>query len=103
MIADICEINGWDAYFLGANTPVDHMLSFIDDVKPELAGLSLSIYFNMPALKHSIEALQTHFPQLDILVGGQAFRWGGADVIRQFKNTELITSLDALEKLIKGD
>ena len=98
MTADIFEINGWDAYFLGANTPVDHMLGFIDEEKPDLAALSLSIYFNMPSLKSAIEAIRTDFPDLDLLVGGQAFRWGGGDIIRKFKNVELIASLDDLEK-----
>jgi methanogenic corrinoid protein MtbC1 len=100
MIADIFEINGWDAYFLGANTPADHMLAFIDDEKPDLAALSLSIYFNMPALKNALDAVHTHFPNLDILVGGQAFRWGGENIIKKFKNTNLITSMDDLEKMI---
>jgi len=101
MVADICEMNGWDAYFLGANTPLEHMLSFVDDVKPDLAGLSLSIYFNMPSLKESIEAMQAHFPRLDILIGGQAFRWGGSEIVKKLKNIDLIHSLDILEKTIK--
>ncbi|MCA1785919.1 MAG: cobalamin-dependent protein, partial [Desulfobacteraceae bacterium] len=51
MVADIFELNGWDSQFLGANTPVDHMLAHIQDEKPDLVGLSVSVYFNMPALK----------------------------------------------------
>ena len=98
MIADLFETNGWDAYFLGANSPVDQMLAFIDEEKPDLAALSLSIYSNMPFLKTALSAIENHFPDMNILVGGQAFRWGGADIINQFKNTNLVTSLDDLEK-----
>jgi methanogenic corrinoid protein MtbC1 len=100
IVADIFELNGWDGHFLGANTPAEDMAQFIDDVQPDVVGLSLSIMSNMDYLKRSIEVLRVNFPDMDLLVGGQAFRWGGADVIRQLKNTELITSLDALEKMI---
>ncbi len=98
MIADLFETHGWDAFFLGANTPVDEMLAFIDEEKPDLAALSLSIYYNMPSLKSAVSAIEAHFPDLNILVGGQAFRWGGADIIHNFKNTHLLKSLDDLEK-----
>jgi methanogenic corrinoid protein MtbC1 len=50
MVADMFEIQGWDAHFLGANMPLDQMLHYIDEVKPDLLGLSLSVYFNMPSL-----------------------------------------------------
>lgn len=29
MIADIFEMNGWDGYFIGANTPTDELVRFI--------------------------------------------------------------------------
>lgn len=77
MVADIFELNGWDGHFLGANTPVDHLLGHIQEFHPDVVGLSLSVYFNLPALKSGIEAIQGSFPNLDIFVGGQAFLWGG--------------------------
>jgi len=98
MVADILELNGWDTYFLGANTPTDQMLAFIGDIKPDMLGLSLSIYFNFPALKQEIEAVNASFPQLDIIVGGQAFRWGKMPSLDDFKNLHYIASLDLLEK-----
>ena len=101
MVADICELNGWDTDFLGANTPVDHMLKHIQDTKPDLVGLSLSVYFNMASLQNGIEAIRSDFKNLDIFVGGQAFQWGGKDLIKQHTNTEYIPTLDELEKSIQ--
>jgi methanogenic corrinoid protein MtbC1 len=102
MVADICELNGCDTHFLGANTPVDQMLSHIQDAKPDLVGLSLSVYFNITSLKKGIEAIRSNFTNLDIFVGGQAFQWNGADGVKQYPATEYIPNLDDLEKTIKG-
>lgn len=102
MVADIFEVNGWDAHFLGANTPVDQLLAFIDEERPNMVGLSVSIYFNMPSLKTALDALSSTFPCLDIIVGGQAFRWGGTGIVKTFRNTEWVPTLHELEHLIAG-
>jgi methanogenic corrinoid protein MtbC1 len=100
MVADMFELNGWDSQFLGANTPVDHMLAHIQDEKPDLVGLSVSVYFNMPALKAGLAAIRGNFHHLDILVGGQAFNWGGTEIPRQYSGTTYVPSLDRLTSLI---
>ncbi|WP_028316112.1 cobalamin B12-binding domain-containing protein [Desulfatibacillum aliphaticivorans] len=99
MAADILETHGWSSYFLGANTPLDHMLAFIDEVKPDLVGMSLSVYFNMPSLIQGIEAVKAEFGSLDIAVGGQGLNWGGADKIKKYANTFCVFSLAELEKI----
>jgi MerR family transcriptional regulator, light-induced transcriptional regulator len=100
MVADIFELNGWDSHFLGANTPVDHMLAHIQDEKPDLAALSLSVYFNMPMLKAGVAVIRGNFKDLDILVGGQAFNWGGTEIIKQYAGTTYVPTLDRLTQLI---
>jgi methanogenic corrinoid protein MtbC1 len=97
MVADIFELNGWDGYFLGANTPIDELLSFIDEKEPDLVGLSLSVYFNLPSLKAGIEAIRADFRKLDIVVGGRAFLVGGTRALKPYTGTHYIESLDALE------
>ncbi len=69
MIADIFELNGWDSYFLGANTPIEGLLTLIHEKKPQVVGLSVSIYSNMEKLIQTIERIKAEFPQKDILVG----------------------------------
>ncbi|MBM9537820.1 cobalamin B12-binding domain-containing protein [Desulfobulbus alkaliphilus] len=100
MVADIFELNGWDSQFLGANTPVDHMLAHIQDENPDLVSLSVSVYCNMPALKDGVEAIRGNFHHLDILVGGQAFNWGGAEIIKNYPGTTYVPSLDQLTSMI---
>ena len=77
MVADILDSQGWDAWFVGANTPTRDLLLLIDEKKPDIVGLSVSIYFNMAPLMKMMEIIHSHYPDLELLVGGQAFRWGG--------------------------
>ncbi|CAK8711613.1 Methanogenic corrinoid protein MtbC1 [Candidatus Electrothrix aarhusensis] len=101
MVADICELNGWDAEFLGANMPLDHMLLHIQETKPDLVGLSLTVYFNMSSLKKGIEVIRSNFTHLDIFVGGQAFLWGGTEMLKHYSGVEYIPTLNDIEKSIK--
>ena len=100
MVADIFELHGWDGYFLGANTPPDELIRLIDDKKPNLLGLSLAVYFNLDNLLRVVEMVRATFQDLPILVGGQAFRWGGADQILQYNQVAYLSSLRDLERKI---
>lgn len=102
MVADIFELNGWDGYFLGANVPVEELIKFIDDKKPDLLGLSLSIYFNMNILEETLDVVKHNFPDLDIIVGGQAFRWGGTEAFPGFNGVTYIGSIDSLENMLRS-
>lgn len=100
IVADFCEIHGWDAYFLGANTPMEHLLGFIDEVRPDLIGLSLSVYFNLPRLKKEIRAIQSNFSRTDLMVGGQAFALGGEKMLSSVANINYVPGLDELEGIL---
>lgn len=101
MVADLFEMNGWDAYFIGANTPVDQLIKHIDEEAPDMVGLSLSVYFNLSNFKTALEAIRTHYPTLDIMVGGQAFKWGGLDLLRGRSGMEYIATLEHLENVLE--
>jgi methanogenic corrinoid protein MtbC1 len=102
MVADICELRGWDSYFLGANTPLDDLIRLVDNKKPDLLGLSVSIYFSMPGLLKVLDSVRAHYPRLEIIVGGQAFKWGGSEAIRKFPHVSYVASLAEVETLIAG-
>jgi len=101
MVADIFELNGWDGFFLGANTPSIELLQLIDEKKPDLLALSMSIYFNLPALKETIQKVQTNYPQLDIIVGGQGLLECGKDIVSEYSDVSYVDSLIKLEQLIR--
>jgi methanogenic corrinoid protein MtbC1 len=100
MVADIMESYGWDCWFLGANTPIEDLLTLIQEKNPDLLGLSVSIYSNMLPLKNMIDQVRAHYPQLDIFVGGQAFRWGGVDFFNSIQKLAYIPSLEDLTQEI---
>lgn len=102
MISDIFELNGWQAHFLGANTPTSELISFIRTIKPNMLAVSLSIYFHLPILENMILMIKKEFPELPILVGGQAFRLGGQDILRKYENVFFKTDLNSTELFIKN-
>ncbi len=103
MIADVCALNGWDSYFLGANTPGTALIDLVENVEPHLLGLSMSIYFNLPSLLALIEQIRVRFPELPIIAGGQAFRWGGADAVQAYPGVTHISSFAELETLLQTE
>lgn len=94
MMADFCQIRGWDSHFHGANTSIPDLLHTIETLHPTLLGLSLSLPSNLASLIKTIDAVSHHHPELPILVGGQAFRWAGMETLQTYPNTTCIASLD---------
>jgi methanogenic corrinoid protein MtbC1 len=105
MVVDILEFNGWDSHFLGADTSFDDLLRCIDDVAPDIVGISLCVLPDIAYFKRNIEIMRTDFPNLNLLIGGRAFlkaELGGIDIIGQYPGVEYVSSLHDLEILIKG-
>ncbi len=101
MISDVFELNGWNTYFLGANTPINELLVFLDIVRPDLLALSFSIYFHLPVLENMIKRVHEEYPDLKILVGGQGFRHGGVETISKYDNVEYLSGLKSVDDYIK--
>jgi len=102
MVSDIFEINGWNSHFLGLNTTTEDLIFYIKNIKPDILALSLSLNFNLPVLEKMIEKIRSQFPTLTILVGGQAFNYGGLDKILKFSNVVYKSDLLSTEEFIKN-
>ncbi|MEZ4527427.1 MAG: cobalamin-dependent protein [Desulfobacterales bacterium] len=100
MVADLFEMKGWDAFYLGAGTPIHELIRFAQETKPDRIGLSLSVYFHMEELEKTVKAIREHFPNLRMLVGGQAFRHGIPSWLKTLPEVMPVFSLDELEKRI---
>ena len=101
MVSDIFEKNGWHIHFLGANTTTEELFSLIKSVQPDVLAISLSIPFNLPTLEKMLVKIRNQFPELYILVGGQAFLHGGFDVLKKFRNVIYKADLNELDELLK--
>ncbi len=100
MVSDVFEMHGWEAIYLGGDTPAIELVDFVEQTKPDLVGLSISVYFHMDTLVKTIDLLNKNFKTLPIMLGGQAFQRGGHCIIDRFKNTSLVLNLDQLETSI---
>ena len=101
MVADIFELNGWRGYFLGANTPVRDLLNLIQEKRPDVVALSVTIYYGLDSLLNTAAEIRTQFPTVPILVGGQAFLWGGRERAEQIAGVQYLPSLAQLESWMK--
>jgi methanogenic corrinoid protein MtbC1 len=102
MISDVFEMNGWNSHFLGANTPNSELISFAKIIKPDMLAISTSIYFHLPVLEEMIKLIRKEFPELPILVGGQAFRHGGQNMLLKYDNVIFKQDLNSTELFIKS-
>ncbi|WP_460052350.1 cobalamin B12-binding domain-containing protein [Spirochaeta dissipatitropha] len=103
MIADIFELNGWDGYFLGANTPLQDLLHMIDDKRPDVLGLSVSIYEQSLPLAGILDRVKDSFPDLTVIVGGQAFVKGDVELGSHREEIRYINSAHELEACIQRE
>lgn len=101
MVADLFAMNGWRADFLGANTSVRDLLDLLRETRPDVVVLSLAIQFNLERLLQTTATLRNAFPEIPILVGGQAFRWVGQERINQIPGVRYLATLQDLEAWMK--
>jgi methanogenic corrinoid protein MtbC1 len=100
LVADLFELHGWNGYFLGANLPQGDLLELIREKRPDAVALSLAVTFNLESLLQTAAAVRAEFPPLSILVGGQAFRFGGRERAERIAGVCCLGSLDELESWI---
>lgn len=100
MVADVFEMNGWDAFYLGANTPLNDLLPFLEKIKPEIIAISAAISWHIPILELWGAKIEEHFPQIQIIAGGQALFVDPNSPMLE-KTITTISNLVHLEKFIK--
>ena len=103
MVADIFELHGWDSFFLGANTPTPDLIDLIGRTEPDIVGLSLAVRSRLPLLHDAIDRIRERFPDVRVIVGGQAFRSGGAGSFAERHGVSCIDSVEELESFIRDE
>ncbi|MGD9994494.1 MAG: B12-binding domain-containing protein [Salinivirgaceae bacterium] len=102
MVSHVFENQGWDTFILGSNLPTNDLIDFIKQNKPDVLALSLTLYFNLPVLIELLTVIENTFPDLNVVVGGQAFIHGGVEETKAFKNVSYIKNLNDLELFIQN-
>jgi methanogenic corrinoid protein MtbC1 len=76
MVSDFFEMEGWDTYYLGANSPLESVLKIITVHNPELLCLSATMTFHVNQVAQiiaKIRELEDGEQRLAIMVGGYPF------------------------------
>lgn len=79
-----------DSYYLGAALPLDSLLNAIDEHKPDLVALSVTMPFHLPLCREMVIAIKERYKETKVAVGGRAFfsakglweKWG-ADIFTE--------------------
>ena len=101
MIADIFTLYGFNAIFVGANTPREEIRDAINLLKPKFIGISVTISYNLVEAEKAISLIKQH-TEFDgkIVVGGQAFQ-NNPDNYKKIGADILIRNFNEIEKLAK--
>jgi methanogenic corrinoid protein MtbC1 len=92
MVADFFEMDGWDTYYIGANTPTSAILKSIREYDAEVIGLSIAMPYHQSLLKETISRIrETEIgKEVKIMIGGNAINqtrisldYFGADAIAE--------------------
>jgi methanogenic corrinoid protein MtbC1 len=73
MVADFFEMDGWDTYFLGANTPAESVLQTVDERRAEILAVSATMTFHIERVRELIAATRQSGLKVRVMVGGYPF------------------------------
>jgi MerR family transcriptional regulator, light-induced transcriptional regulator len=73
MLSDRFELGGWDAVFLGADTPIAEIVAAAKAVDASMVAMSVSTVYERVELRCFIDTLREALPGTRIVVGGPAF------------------------------
>lgn len=75
MVADTLEADGWNVRFLGTQMPHRAILSTIEELRPRIVAISVTMLFNLSRASTLIEDIRRVAPpEIRLLVGGIALR-----------------------------
>jgi methanogenic corrinoid protein MtbC1 len=93
-------LEGFDAKYIGANTPSEQIISAVKILKPDFVALSITNYYNVVATKKLTEKLKEQFPEAKIIIGGQAAK--NEATLQQLQYDYLIQSHEEIIKFKEG-
>jgi len=102
MVCDFFEMHGWDGQFLGSDIPQRELIRLIRESPPDILGISFTMFFNYGLLCDMLDDIQTEFPDLKTLIGGQAARRVDSRIRDQFPDVSIIRSLKDLERFLSS-
>lgn len=78
LVADYLDHAGFDVCYFGPDVPRTELLRTLRLEIPQLLALSVTMSFNVSALRATIPEVRALAPHLPIAIGGHAVRWADA-------------------------
>ncbi|MBD3194168.1 MAG: hypothetical protein GF317_03880 [Candidatus Lokiarchaeota archaeon] len=73
IVADFFEMEGWNTYFLGANTPIKSIINEIKEKNVDLLAVSATLIIYVEAIQDLIQTIKDENIDVKVLVGGYPF------------------------------
>jgi MerR family transcriptional regulator, light-induced transcriptional regulator len=75
MVADFFEMDGWDTYYIGANTPAPGLIAAVKERKADVVALSSTMSYHLPQVDYLIRSLRgdPDTRHAKIIIGGYPF------------------------------
>jgi methanogenic corrinoid protein MtbC1 len=75
MVSDFFELDGWDTYYLGADTPAESVLYALETFGADVLALSTTMVYHIPTVRRLVAELRKSRAgrRARILVGGYPF------------------------------
>jgi methanogenic corrinoid protein MtbC1 len=75
MVGDFFEMDGWNLYYIGANTPAGSILDTVKEQKADVVALSITMPSRLPELRYLVRSLRADkdTAHVKIIVGGFPF------------------------------
>jgi methanogenic corrinoid protein MtbC1 len=75
MVADFFEMEGWDTFYLGANSPAPDVLEMLENRKADLMLISATMTFHIAAVRRLIDSIRSNGKtnRVKVMVGGYPF------------------------------
>ncbi|MGK9368296.1 cobalamin B12-binding domain-containing protein [Melioribacter sp. Ez-97] len=102
MVAGYFEINGWNSTFLGSSTPLGEITRLIRKKQPDVVGISVNFYMNIPRLTKLVSMIKSDFPAQEIIVGGQALAGKDINNLTGYSDIKYLACLNQLDEYLSG-
>jgi len=92
-------LQGFDASYIGANTPKSEIIQAIRAYQPDYVALSVTNPYNLVITKQTTDEIRRFFPEVKIILGGQAFQ--DQKAMQSIAYDYILQSLDDLKTFAK--
>lgn len=97
MAYDFFLMNGYDAIFIGANTPTEEIVSAVRYARPDYLAISVTDKYNIIKARQVVAHVKKEKEDLKIIVGGLAF--SDSSVRKQIEHDAYLTGFDSIREL----